>query len=364
LSFTPFQKKITCVILAFENRISFKTLNQLTQKYTLFFLGIFLVTIISCTTNDPTPGADGLISLVKITIENPGQNCSTGGTKIDTGIDENKNNTLDADEVQSTAYICNGSSGLNILIRITDEPTGTNCTNGGYKINSGLDLNKDGTLGDSEISQTVYLCNGNNGLNSLMNVTIEPAGSNCANGGYKIESGLDLNKDGLLNENEIVKTVYQCNSSGQYQIGQSYGGGIIFYLDNTQEHGLIAAASNLATAEWGPSNFVTNARGIAIGTGQSNTTTITAAQGTGNYGAKICDELTLNGYSDWFLPSRDELNELYLQKAKVGGFTNDFYWSSTENDEERVWGQLFSNGSQSSDLAKSNQLVIRPIRAF
>jgi hypothetical protein len=334
------------------------------QKTTCFFFWIFLVAIVSCTTSDPAPGADGLISLLKITAENPGQNCATGGTKIDTGIDKNKNNTLDTDEIQSTAYICNGSSGLNNLIRITDEPAGANCANGGYKIDSGLDLNKNGTLGDSEVTQTVYLCNASNGLNSLINVGTEPAGSNCESGGYKIESGLDLNNDGLLNQSEITKTVYQCDSPGPFQIGQSYGGGIIFYLDNTQEHGLIAAASDLGTAIWGPSNLVTTASGLTVGTGQSNTPTIATAYGAGSYAAKLCDELVLNGYSDWFLPSRDELNELYLQKTEVGSFGSDYYWSSTENDNQRAWAQFFTDGLQNSDFDKSNPLHVRPIRSF
>lgn len=334
------------------------------MPYTRLLFFLFLVTIISCTTNDPTPGADGLVSLVKVTAESPGANCASGGTKIDTGIDKNKNKILDTDEIQSTAYVCNGVSGLNNLIKITDEAAGANCANGGYKIDSGLDLNKDGTLGDNEVTKTVYLCNGNNGLNSLMNVAVELAGNNCASGGYKIQSGLDLNKDGLLNENEITKTVYQCNNPGKYQIGQSYGGGIIFYLDNTQEHGLIAAANDLPSSEWGSSNFATNANGIAIGTGQSNTATITAAQGAGSYAAKICDDLILNGYSDWYLPSRDELNELYIQKSQIGGFATAHYWSSTETDAQRVWGQLFTNGSQTCCFAKSNQLAVRPIRAF
>jgi hypothetical protein len=336
----------------------------MTNNFSRILFWIFLSTLVSCSTNDPTPGADGLISLIKISSESPGQNCVAGGTKIDTGIDKNRNKSLDTDEIQSTAYICNGSSGINNLIKITDEQAGANCANGGYKIDSGLDLNKDGTLGGSEVTKSVYLCNGNDGLNNLMNVTVEPAGNNCANGGYKIQSGLDLNKDGLLNENEITKTVYQCNSLGKYQIGQRYGRGIIFYIDNTQEHGLIAAESDLPSVEWGPSNFATDAKGIAIGTGKSNTTMITTAQGPGNYAAKTCDDLIVNGYSDWYLPSRDELNELYFQKAVVGGFATVHYWSSTETDAQRVWGQLFTNGSQSSAFGKSNQLSVRPIRAF
>jgi hypothetical protein len=116
--------------------------------------------------------------------------------------------------------------------------------------------------------------------------------------------------------------------------------------------------------EWSPTSIITNATGIAVGTGQSNTAVITSSLGNSNYAAFLCDQLVLNEYSDWFLPSRDELSYLYDQKTVVGGFVDGYYWSSTETASNTAWGQLFSNGIQNESIAKSNQLSIRAIRAF
>ena len=283
------------------------------KNYFRILAWIILGTVVSCKTDEPKPGADGLTSLLKVSNEASGLNCVAGGTRIDTGIDKNKNGILDTEEIQST----------------------------------------------------VYVCNGNNGLNNLINFTIEPAGANCANGGFKIDTGLDLNKDGLLNPGEITKTVYQCNDIvTKYEIGMNYGGGIIFYLDATKTHGLIAAPSDQAYAEWSPTSTTTNATAIGLGTGQSNTNLITSTLGNGNYAAILCDQLVLNGFSDWFLPSRDELITLYNQKTVVGGFTDDHYWSSTETAGNTAFGLLFSNGGPTCCFAKSNQLPVRAIRAF
>jgi hypothetical protein len=71
----------------------------------------------------------------------------------------------------------------------------------------------------------------------------------------------------------------------------------------------------------------------------------------------------LNGYSDWFLPSKDELNQLYLQKNVVGGFANYFYWSSSEYNYYKAWGQDFSAGYQGYD-GKGNPSNVRAVRAF
>ncbi len=331
------------------------------KNYFRILAWLFLGTVVSCNTEDPKPGADGLTSLLKVSNEASGLNCVAGGTRIDAGIDKNKNGILDSEEIQSTVYVCNGNSGTNSLINVSLEPAGANCTKGGFKIDTGLDLNKNGVLDNSEIAKTVYVCNGNDGFNSLINVTPEPAGVNCANGGFKIDTGLDLNKDGILGVNEITKTVYDCND---FEIGMNYGGGIIFYLDGSKRHGLIAAKNDQATVEWSTLSTAINAGGIAFGTGQLNTSTIVSILGNGNYAAILCDQLVLDGFSDWFLPSRDELNYLYSQKPIVGGFADEYYWSSTETAEDTAWGQLFSNGFQNSSLAKSNQLKIRAIRSF
>ncbi len=100
-------------------------------------------------------------------------------------------------------------------------------------------------------------------------------------------------------------------------IGQAYQGGIIFYLDRAKAHGLIAAPADQSTGiQWyNGTNKVTGATGKAIGMGQANTNALITAQGAGSYAAKLCDDLVLGGYRDWFLPSKDELNELYKNKV-------------------------------------------------
>jgi hypothetical protein len=131
-----------------------------------------------------TNGADGKNTLAKTTTEAAGANCTTGGVKIEYGLDANNNGTLDISEVNATLtkYVCNGTvgatgttgaqgiqgvagtNGLNALIKTTTEPAGANCTNGGTKIETGLDANGNGVLDVSEVnaSQTQYVCNGQN----------------------------------------------------------------------------------------------------------------------------------------------------------------------------------------------------------
>jgi hypothetical protein len=156
-----------------------------------------------------TNGTNGQNTLVKTTVELAGANCTTGGVKIEYGLDANNNETLDVAEINIslTKYVCNGSvgttgatgpqgpigltgaagaqgpqgiqgvtgtngtngtNGLNALIKTTTEPTGTNCTNGGTKIETGLDANGNSVLDSSEVnaSQTQYVCNGGSSNNS------------------------------------------------------------------------------------------------------------------------------------------------------------------------------------------------------
>jgi len=69
-------------------------------------------------------------------------------------------------------------------------------------------------------------------------------------------------------------------------------------------------------------------------------------------------------YGDWYLPSLYELNLLYLQKAVVGGFVNNYYWSSSEYDSNTVWTQMVDGGSQRSDGNKNSSIRVRAVRAF
>ncbi|MFD2725720.1 DUF7151 family protein [Hyunsoonleella rubra] len=156
-------------------------------------------------------GVDGNSSLTTVTTEPSGDNCENGGVKIDSGIDENGDGTLDNTEITATAYVCNGIDGNDGLIKTTNEAVGTNCENGGIKIDSGIDTNGNGSLDVEEITATTYVCNGIDGNNSLTKMTNEAAGTNCETGGVKIDSGIDTNGDGTLDESEITATAYVCN---------------------------------------------------------------------------------------------------------------------------------------------------------
>jgi hypothetical protein len=148
-----------------------------------------------------------------------------------------------------------------------------------------------------------------------------------------------------------------------FSIGCSYGGGIIFYIDGTAQHGLISATTNQSTGvHWGCDGTSIPGTLYAIGTGQANTTAI--VNGCAETGAaRLCDNLVLNGYSDWFLPSKDELNQMYLQKNAIGGFGSNYFWTSSQNDNSTAWDQAFSNGTQ-GPFSKFFSDNVRCIRAF
>ncbi len=82
---------------------------------------------------------------------------------------------------------------------------------------------------------------------------------------------------------------------------------------------------------------------------------------TDAYGA--CDRLEENGFNDWHLPDKDELNRICLSKALIGGFSDDRYWSSTEYDQKSAFSQQFLNGLQEV-VPKTERLSVRPVRTF
>jgi surface protein len=172
-------------------------------------------------------------------------------------------------------------------------------------------------------------------------------------GGFSIDAPLtEENTPNFTNCNNLV-------------IGLSYQGGIIAYIDSTGQHGLIAATADQSEGiQWyNGTNIVTGATGTAIGTGLTNTNAIIAVQGSGSYAASIARDYNGGGYTDWFLPSKDELNQLYENKTAISGFTDAWYWSSTEFNNDVAWLQIFSNGNQNDDI-KANTYYVRAVRAF
>lgn len=182
-------------------------------------------------------GSNGLNALSAIVTETAGANCANGGLKLTAGLDSNSNSILDAAEVSSTSYVCNGANGsngtngtnglngLNSLTVNVTESAGTNCTAGGRKLTSGLDSNSNSILDAAEVSSTSYVCNGvngsngtngtngSNGLNSLSVTVTEAAGANCTTGGLKLTAGLDSNANNILDPLEIISTNYVCNGA-------------------------------------------------------------------------------------------------------------------------------------------------------
>jgi len=145
------------------------------------------------------------------------------------------------------------------------------------------------------------------------------------------------------------------------EIGEAYWSGVVAhilqdgdprYVDG-ETHGLVVAQADQSTA---------------IGTGRDNTNAIVSQNGAGSstYAAGLCYKLTTGGYSDWYLPSKDELSKLYLNRSAIGMTANAWYWSSSEyafSATDEAWGQVFPNGSQAAQL-KSTALRVRAVRSF
>jgi hypothetical protein len=190
---------------------------------------------------------------------------------------------------------------------------------------------------------------------------------------------------------------------GSLKIGDSYGGGVVFYLvrfwepgyDPNAPHGLIAATVDQGVEiMWGDFQTIIGAAGTAMGTGMSNTNKIVAAQGApisyvnvdgvtiSSYAAGLAKAYRGGGYSDWYLPSKDELNKLFINRTVigVGGYPDPFeasnkhYWSSSESVEPgysqvKAWEQNFMTGLQiltgagGRDILRAHTYV-RAIRSF
>ncbi len=120
--------------------------------------------------------------------------------------------------------------------------------------------------------------------------------------------------------------------------------------------------------QWGcHGTSIPGADGTAVGTGMQNTTDIVAECTTVGIAADICANLDLGGYSDWFLPSKDELNLMYENLhdivTPVGGFSDSSYWSSSEDVADRAWTQYFFSGNQ-GNYYKYDSFRVRAVRAF
>ena len=176
---------------------------------------------------------------------------------------------------------------------------------------------------------------------------------------------------------------YDCEGNIiEYFVGMEAEGGIVFYIDETGYHGMVAAMEDLtedATIDgegtpgyqWGCfAMWLSGADGQAIGTGYQNTLDIASGCSETPIAASETLAYQSENYSDWYLPSLDELKEMYYtignggSEGNIGGFSSNWYWSSSESNNYGAYDVNFSDGSTGNFSSKTKIVRVRPIRSF
>jgi len=169
--------------------------------------------------------------------------------------------------------------------------------------------------------------------------------------------------------------------SKTYKVGDiGPAGGIIFYDRNDDKADDKAAgwryleaapAETEFMATWGSYNFDVTGTGPTVGSGKLNTQLIVRQLenlGESGCAVQLCVKLKNSKFTDWFLPSKDELNLMYknLHQKNLGKFTTKLsYWSSSQVNAECAWYQNFANGKQYNyGNYKYDSFMVRAIRAF
>lgn len=196
-----------------------------------------------------------------------------------------------------------------------------------------------------------------------------------------IKTVIRMNKQAIQDTANQIRT--DMPKVTTYSVGDFAQGGIVFWVDETGHHGLVCAKEDQdggSGIQWYNEQIFasTEAYGHGVYAGKMNTMLIIVAQGSNSndYAAGVCAHfsVTENGvsYGDWYLPSKEELNLIYQNKATIdataeanGGssFSSEFYWSSTEATDVHVWGHLFADGQQGL-FGKNEAGWVRAVRAF
>lgn len=196
-----------------------------------------------------------------------------------------------------------------------------------------------------------------------------------SNGNYIIIPGFLYSKIGAMGIQGALDSGYSpCDviAAGwdkELLYGATYKGGLIFYINTDSCETFVCASNDHAIdAEWGCyGTSISGADSRAIGSGKQNTIDILAGCTTTGIAADTCNKLVLNGYSDWYLPSIDELEQMYLN-LKINGhgnFGNLWYWSSSEEQSVSANYALnidFQTGALTWRL-KTNNVRFRAIRS-
>lgn len=171
------------------------------------------------------------------------------------------------------------------------------------------------------------------------------------------------NSAGISYGNELVFTT----TPNDFAIGQAFGGGIVFYIDNSGKHGYVCAPRDQGKKIWGDPNIETGANGSDLGTGRANTDKIVQVLGAGDYAAYLCKYLNEGGYTDWFLPSIDEIKLMCsnLYERQWGDFGNGGnYWSSSETKATNAWVMSFTYKDWFNWNKSNHAYYVRAVRTF
>jgi hypothetical protein len=164
-----------------------------------------------------------------------------------------------------------------------------------------------------------------------------------------------------------VAAVFPATAAPTFAVGDvgPSGVGIVFYVTGGGLHGLEAAPSNWKPgsldpqAKWKVDDTTTSGTGTAFGTGAANTA---ALAGSAHPAAELCRDYSGGGRTDWYLPSKDELNLLYVNRSILGTY-EQLYWSSS--GEPTSWSQLFDpSGVQIGYAGNGLLCYVRPVRSF
>lgn len=187
---------------------------------------VLTVSLIACgppgTSSSTDPIPDPVVSqaavLSRVDTVSAGVECPGGGKAVKSGLDANRDGTLQDSEVTATQLVC-FEPARTLLVRTDPEPAGTHCADGGQAVRAGLDADGNGVLGEAEIERVSYICGTAvpapepSPVAVLTRRVAVAAGSVCANGGTRVEAGRDANGDGTLEDAEVEQSAVVCDPS-------------------------------------------------------------------------------------------------------------------------------------------------------